>query len=49
MHMVKFSVNGQQANVARSTADVVQSAGQGSESGDGRGQRVELRADVALT
>ena len=41
MHMVKFLVNGQRADVAKSTADVAQSAGMG--------RRSDLGADVLLT
>ena len=43
MHLVKFSFNGQQADMAQSTVDVEQSACAGA------GQRVGLGIDVALT
>ena len=47
MHLVKFLVNGQRADVAQSTSDAAQSAGAGR--GYECGQRVELGADVVLT
>ena len=54
MHLVKFSINGQRADVAKSTANVTQSTTDVAQSvGVGRGpgheQRVGFGADVVLT